>query len=104
MISKENFIKYINKIQSLKKIEESINSAGKELEFSISFSEHESLVLNILQEVFKDKENDWIGYFIYDLEFGKKWHKGSITVNGKDVPMRNAEELYKILKDNLYEN
>ena len=98
MISKEKFIDYINKIKELSEIYGAINEAGRKLEmFEIHNWEHESLIIDILQEAFDDKENDWIGYFIYELEFGSKWGKGYITDNGVDVPLRDAGELYDIL-------
>jgi hypothetical protein len=102
MISKENFIKYINKIKELRDIETKINEASKELDsFIISFSNHEQLSIDILQDLFEDKINDWIGFYIFDLNFGSKWEKDCITVNGKDVPMRDAGELYKVLIENI---
>jgi hypothetical protein len=97
MISKENFVKYINKLKELNEIESNINEAAKGIEFfDISFIEHESLIVNILEDAFND-ESKWISYFIYDLDFGSTWHKNCITFEGKDTPMRNAEELYDVL-------
>jgi hypothetical protein len=55
-----------------------------------------------LVELLEYEMNDWgrwINYFIYELDFGKKWKPGTITENGKDIPLRNAEELYDILRD-----
>lgn len=102
MISKENFIKYISKIKELYEIENAVNKAGRELELSISFAPYEQLVVEILSDAFNDTENDNIDYFIYELNYGSRWHEGCITTkDGKDIPMRNAEELYDILLDNL---
>ena len=68
IISKENFVKYINKLKELSKIEDEINQAGRKLEFfSISYAEHESLILDILTDIFDDKLGDWISYYIYEL-------------------------------------
>lgn len=102
MINKDNFIEYINKIKELRDIETKINEASKELDsFYISFSNHEQLSIDILQDLFDDKINDWIGYYIFDLNFGSKWKENCITMDDRDIPMRNAEELYKILIDNI---
>lgn len=98
MINKEKFISYINKIKELRDIYDAINEAGRKLEmFTIYDTEYESLIVDILQEVFDDKENDWIGYFIYELDFSDKWEKGCVINNGVDMSLRNAGELYDIL-------
>lgn len=103
MISKENFIKYINDFRNLCNIYENINKAAEKLDFfSIYNTEYEVMILDILQDVFNDKENDLIGYFIYELNYGEKWEESCIRdKDGKDIPLRNAEELYDILVKNM---
>jgi hypothetical protein len=102
MISKENFVKYMEKLQEFRKIEDAINEVTKDLDFfTVTFIEHEILILTILEDIFGDKENTWISYFMFDLDFGAKWKVGMITEDGKDVPMRNAEELYDVLIGNM---
>lgn len=101
MISKENFIKYINKIKEFRDVEDVLNSAGEILNFTISFASHEQLIVDILEDVFEDKQNTWLTYFLYDLDFGNKWHEMCISMDGVDVPMRDAGELYDVLIDNL---
>lgn len=100
MINKENFVKYIHKIENLHHIEENINKATNGLDWFISFAEHEQLMIDILEDVFDDK-NEWISYFIYELDFGKKWRNGTITFNGEDIPMSTARGLYDVLVKNM---
>ena len=69
--------------------------------FTITFSEHEQLIVDILESAFDDKECNWISYFIYDLEFGSKWRENCITMDGVDVRMSNVGELYDVLIENL---
>jgi len=98
MINKENFIYYINKLKELRSAEDKLNSAGEIFDFSISFGEHEQLIISILEKVFQDDENYWLNYFIYEINFGSEWHEGCITTkDGVDVPMRDAGELYDVL-------
>jgi hypothetical protein len=106
MISKENFIKYMNELKELSDTYETINKAAEKIEmFSIWNIEGENLILDILEEVFNDKKDSWIGYFVYDLDFGRKWHEGCITdKNDIDIPLRNAEELYDFLMEGLNES
>ncbi|MDY0316871.1 MAG: hypothetical protein RBQ63_03800 [Acholeplasmatales bacterium] len=104
-ITKQNFISYINKIKELQETEDAINSAGKNLvEFHISFAEHEQLIIDILEDAFDDQEFNWISYWIYELEFGIKWHIGCITdKDGISILLRDAGELYDLLVENMEE-
>ena len=105
MISKKNFIKYINKLKEVNDIYNEINKVAKKLKmFEIYDCEYENIILNILQEVFKDRENDWIGHFIYELNYGEDWGEDCISDNGDVVYMRDAGELYDVLVANLSES
>ena len=102
MISKEFFVKVINELRDLSYIYDEINDIGRKLSsFGIYCHEYEDLIFKILQEVFKDKKNDWLGYYIYDLNFGKNWEEGKVTDReGNDIPLKTAENLYDILMEN----
>ena len=97
MISKQNFIKYIDKLKELRSAEDALNSAGKLLDFSISFAEYEQLIVDVLEDAFDDQGFNWISYFIYELNFGSEWCQGCIEMNGEDVFLSNASELYDVL-------
>jgi hypothetical protein len=102
LISKSQFVKYINKIKELREIEDAINSAGRGLEsFSFSFSDYEDLIVKLLVDLFNDNENDWIGYYIYDLSFGSRWTEGMIVDDDEDVDLKTPEDLYDLLIKNL---
>lgn len=105
MISKELFIKTVNELRDLKNIYDNINDAGRKLEFfQIYNCEYEDVIFSVLQEVFKDEANDWIGYYFYELDFGKKWCEGNVTdKEGNDIPLKTAENLYDILIENYKE-
>lgn len=105
MISKKNFIRYINELKEINDIYVNINKAAKKLEmFEVYSPEYENIILDILQEVFEDKENDWIGYFIYELHYGEFWNEECISDDGEIVYMRDAGELYDVLVANLSES
>jgi hypothetical protein len=58
---------------------------------------------NKLVELLENNMNDseeWISYFLYELDFGKKWKPGTVTEGDKDIPLRNAEDLYDLLRSN----
>ena len=105
MISKKKFIKYLNRLKALNQEIDEINKAYNNSKFfslDISFYEYEELIIDMLEEVFQDKEGRWIDYFVYDLEFGTRWKKDMITdKNDKDIPLKNEEDLYNLLMENL---
>jgi len=54
-------------------------------------------LLKLLEYVMEDN-TDLIGYFCYELNFGRDWREGCITdADGKDVRLSTIEELYKEL-------
>lgn len=46
---------------------------------------------------------DDITYYMWELDFGKKWAPGMITFNDKDIPLRNSHDLWKLLCSNMEE-
>lgn len=65
--------------------------------------EYESKYLDLLKDVFDDK-GDWISYWVYELDFGKKAEEDSIqSKEGKNIPIKTIKDLYILLtneKDN----
>lgn len=58
---------------------------------------HNQLV-KILKVAFRDDHKDsWIEYYMWELDFGKEWKKDSITVKGKSVKLKTAEDLWELL-------
>lgn len=62
-----------------------------------------SKIINVLTVALKD-DSTWIEYWIYELDFGKKYKDGSVTekINGKqiNIPLKTTKQLYKVLIDN----
>lgn len=105
MINKEQFIRHMNKLQTLSEEADAINKLLKDnklIELHISTGEYESIAIRILQDIFQDYDNSWLDYYIYELDFGKKWKVGCITDrDGADIPLSNASELYNTLIENM---
>jgi len=115
MITKEQFCYYINEIKRHNEIADKVNHQLRKFDFcSFGYGNYEDLLVNLLHDIFNDKpknnykhyESD-ISYFIYELEFGKKYKDGMITekVDGKEINIRmsNAEELYDLLVEKMKE-
>ncbi len=53
-------------------------------------------LMKLLKSIFKD-EFDNIEYFIWELDFGKKWKENSFTIYGKSIDISDAGKLYNFL-------
>lgn len=101
IISKENFIKAIGDIQKAHDYSDSLNEFFRksDVEGWLIQPDCTDTVINLLHYIFGEKDADeWISYFCYELDFGREYHSGSITyVDGSDIKMENAEDLYEFL-------
>lgn len=102
MITKEEFIKYIDNIKKSLEMEDDLN------EWIRKYSDGGWCIFNPLWQIIEDEiklmtdnicgkqdyEVDDIDYFIFELEFGTKWKPGTITENGKDIDWSTSEKLY----------
>lgn len=70
------------------------------------YNRYETMMINLLSEIFED-EGEWIIYFVYELEFGSKYHDfdvyetDKVTGLKKELPLHNASELYDLLIYNI---
>jgi len=104
MLSKPKFLKFITELQSLESDIEDVHKSLQKLDPDFGgfyLSRVNTLIVQLLQESMNDKE-EWISYWIYELEFGSKWRKGTITdKNKKDIKLQTAEDLYSyLIKEN----
>lgn len=100
--SKEQFVKILKEIEDANRKRDRINDVIGEncIDGFLFYHMLDGTILDYLKEVFYD-DSDAIGYFAFELDYGKKWAPGMITANGDDVPMQTAEQLYDLLVDNI---
>lgn len=55
------------------------------------------LPLDILKCVMHDEENGWIDYWIWELDWGRRWAPGTVLDHGIDAPLATSEQLYNFL-------
>lgn len=100
-IKKLDFIRIIERIQNFnEKIDKSSKIIKKlfDNEWDVYLPTPEDILEKLLSYVFDDEEMDDIGYFCYELDFGKKWHEGMVLdENGNDIPLKDASDLYDLL-------
>lgn len=59
-----------------------------------------SALVKLLEKSFND-ENNWISYYIWELNFGRDWEPGCVTnEEGTDVKLQEVEDLYDLLIEN----
>jgi hypothetical protein len=62
-----------------------------------------SNIIEFIEVAFNDKSK-WIDYYIYDLDFGKKYKPGCVSIKESektiDIKLKTAKDLYNLLIDN----
>ena len=62
------------------------------------------IATKLLEFIFND-ENQWISYWIFELEFGERYEDECIKwEDGEVIPLKTAEDLYDLLIRNTKEN
>ena len=97
-LNKKIFCELINKIQY------EINKKDKLFQALQEFDEESYFyptgiipdIIDFLKELMEDK-NEWIEYFIYELDFGKEYCEDSVKINGKAYELKTSAQLYNLL-------
>jgi hypothetical protein len=100
MISKETFIKTIERLENLNDRMEAADKAMQALceDFgSFYICDAFNITTNLLSEIFNDKENDWLGYFIWERDWLHKFELGDIEIGGYCVKIENWGDVYDFL-------
>lgn len=108
IISKDKFVEIINRLKNYNNLQDKINDLfkenidNKEMDFMDAGSiciGHESVVVYLLENMF---DTDMISYWIYDLEYGKKYREGCVLdANMKIIDISTVEKLYDYLIQSL---
>ena len=63
-----------------------------------------STVIDLLEFIFNDKDQ-WINYWIFELDFGKNYEDGYVKdEHGEVIPLKTTEDLYDLLVRNMKES
>lgn len=100
MLSKEMFVKCIN---FMKERDDAINKINEivteEFEDSIFYPyfKYENMLYQVLKDVMHD-ENDWIEYFLYEGDYGRRLKPNSVSeADGTPIDITTPEKLYDFL-------
>ena len=105
-ISKEIFVEAIKAIQKQAMHDAKCIEAFKVImpgndEYS-GYDNHylQNAVLELLQHATDDvnpKGHSWIEYFLWELDFGKQYHKGKVYVGEKPFKLASVDDLWRLL-------
>lgn len=108
MISKKEFVSIIDKLRKVNDFVDETNAKARELDdaiisdfyntMSLSIS-HENIVVQLLENMFNYKEI--ISWWLYELDYGRKYEEGCVTENGKIIDLSDAGKLYDYLIRNI---
>jgi hypothetical protein len=102
-MNKKNFIKMMTDYKSLIDDIDGVHNAMTKLDPDFGgfcISRVENYCFKLIELIMGDKDG-WIEYYIYDLGWGKKWTKTSMSdENNKSIKLKTLEDLYKLLTDN----
>jgi hypothetical protein len=57
-------------------------------------------LMELLEELMRDESTSWISYWTYELDCGKLYKDGCVTVDGNIVKLETLEDLYTVLVEN----
>lgn len=100
MISKETFIKTMERLESLDKRMSKVDDAMREIDSDFCgfyITEPFDIVINLLEEMFNDTKTNWISYFVFERDWLHNFKLGDITINDKPVEINNWEDVYDFL-------
>lgn len=99
MLSKKEFIKYINILKEYDELQHSLydTSNGAISLFELdAIGKLEDSVLKLLEYVMND-DYKMIEYWLYELYFGEKYFDGCIIDDGVNIDISTVEKLYDYL-------
>ena len=105
-MNKKTFTKHLNRIKEMFEAEEKITKSlqligSKDFPTDFSLEKPITFMTEVLKDSMDDKD-DWIGYFMYELDFGKhKMAKNCVVEkDGTKVSLQNMSDLYNYIKKN----
>lgn len=105
LLSKEKFCETMDQIKEAWDYNDKLNSFFRDNHVDGYLYQPDCLdvAVNLLKYLFSD-DNDWIGYYVYELDWGKKYHPGCvIDKDGTDIILKTSEDLYEFLLENMKE-
>lgn len=101
MLDFKTFSKYIEKLKLNNDFDADISNVAAKYDLywlGIDKPDCSQELLELLRIIMEDEEDDWIGSFCYELDFGRDYEEGSITdADGNDIQLATVKDLYLLL-------
>lgn len=107
MISKENFVETMEQLEALDEKMNAVDSAFKELNGDFCgfyITDVFDITVSLLEEMFNDKENGWLSYFVWERDWLHDFKLGDIAVYDEPVEINGWEDVYDFLVSCMEEN
>lgn len=108
ILSEQEFVDIINRLREASDLQEQVDRLFRNSRENIENDfcnaaalqiSHESSVVFLLKRIMHD-QYEYIDYFIYELDYGRKYEPGMITdENGQDIDIRTPNLLYDFISN-----
>ena len=103
-VKKENFCSLIDAIEETWRFYERLSELLEIELYESKITELVDSINNFIVKLFYKDLNDInkiddINYYMWELDFGRKWKTGMVTIDGIDIPLRSSEDLWNILNE-----
>lgn len=109
VLSEQEFVDVMNRLRVASDLQQQVNELFRNSRETIENDfgnaaalqiSHESTVVFLLKKMLHD-EYEYIDYFVYELDYGRKYKKGMITdENGQDIDIHTPKLLYDFISNN----
>lgn len=109
ILSEQEFVDILNRLREASDLQEQVDKLFRNSRENIENDfcnaaalqiSHESSVVFLLKRMMRD-QYEYIDYFIYELDYGRKYEAGMITdENGQDIDLHTPELLYDFVSNN----
>lgn len=102
ILSKEQFVKALKELQQVDEFTAEVNEVIRKHRDDICTDfingdglgvAHKDLVIELLDKIMGSQSKD-VDYWVYELEYGKKYFEGCVLQDDKPVDISTAEKLY----------
>ena len=103
IITKEYFNEIMQSIKNTYKYQEGLNDyfSKSGVDGYIYQPDCVDTTMKILHKLVGEKDiNEWISYFCFELDFGRKYKEGLVKdEHGKNIPLATFDDLYTLLTE-----
>lgn len=101
MLELKDFKRYMDNIVKIVEFEDKYNDLCREMNFECCEIRFPSLIddcVALLTTIMNDRECEWISYWVFELDCGKKYEPGTVKeADGSVIPLATIEDLYQLL-------